>query len=334
MSELELFTISRAKTARGCMKEHLMKYDLGFRPVVEEGPFRFGTLTHRGLEGWYRAIKAGAPQDEWLGLALNDMQGEADPFDLVKAEVLLQGYHLRWQNESYEVLEVEAQFETPLINPETGSASRTWMLAGKIDAIVRCVKTGRILIIEHKTSSEDIRPGSPYWRRLQLDGQVSVYFDGSASLGFNAHACLYDVIGKPGQKPLKATPVEERKYTKPTKTEPSRLYANQRAEDETPEEYRARLIEAIAADPAGYYQRCEVVRLENELEEARYDIWQTAQAVQRARLIGKAPRNPDHCQRFGRLCGFFDVCCGVASLEDPALFKKLDSPHPELTEAA
>lgn len=335
MSDLEILSNSRMKTARGCMREHLFQYDLAFRPVKEDAVLRFGTLAHRGEEAWWNAIKAGAPQDEWLALAILAMAGEADPFERVKAEELVRGYHIRWKDEPFEVLVVEERFETALINPATGAASRTWRLAGKLDVVARDLRTGRIHLIEHKTSSEDIRPGSAYWNRLRMDGQVSVYFDGAAALGFEVVSCLYDVLGKPALKPLKATPVDQRKYTQPTKKEPiPRLYANQRDHDETPEEYRARIIEDIAADPASFYQRCEVVRLESELEEARYDTWQTAQAIQASRIAKRAPRNPDHCHRFGRLCPFFDVCTGAANLEDESRFTKLNDPNPELQEAA
>lgn len=331
---LELLTNSRMKTARGCMREHLMKYDLGYRPIEDVLALRFGTLVHKGLEAWWKAKKDGLAQELWLELALAAMMGEADPFDLVKAEALLRGYHYRWKDEPYEVLAVEVKFELPLINPATGAASRTWRLAGKIDVVVRDLRDGLIRTVEHKTSSEDITQGSAYWRCLRMDGQVSVYFDGAAALGYEVAACLYDVLGKPGQKPLKATPIEDRKYTKVTAKEPvSRLYANQREFDETPEDYRIRLIESIAEAPDAYYQRGDVVRLETELEEARYDIWQTAQAVQASRLSKRAPRNPDHCRRFGRMCAFFDVCCGAASLEDESKFNRLSDPHVELQEA-
>ena len=36
-------------------------------------------------------------------------------------------------------------------------------------------------------------------------------FDGAAALGHDVAGCLYDVICKPGLRPLKATPVEARK---------------------------------------------------------------------------------------------------------------------------
>lgn len=323
---MELLTNSRTKTARACMRLHWLRYDLGWTSVVEAAALRFGDLFHRGLAAW------------WIGTyrldeALGAMQGEADPFERAKAEALMIGYDARWSGDfSWETLAVEQEFNTLLRNPETGRASKTWTLGGKLDLVVR--SSGRVLGGEHKTASDDITPGSPYWLRLRMDSQISIYYDGAAALGYHVEGFLYDVIGKPALRPLKATPMDARKYTKATKTEPSRLYANQRETDETPEEYRDRILADIAANPNSYYQRGEVVRLESELAEARADLWQTAQAIQTARRTGQYPRNPDACVRYGRTCEFFEVCTGQASLEDATRFRRLESVHPELSVVA
>jgi hypothetical protein len=233
----------------------------------------------------------------------------ADPFDLARAEAMLCGYDARWGDERYEVLAVEAEFRAPLVNPETGAASRTWQRGGKIDAIVRD-SANRILVVEHKTSTEDIAPGSPYWRKLRMDGQVSGYFLGADALGLKAEACLYDVLGKPKLRPY----------------EPSK----KRATAETPEEFRARCIDAICAEPDAYFRRGEVVRLEAEAEEALFDDWQTAQQMREAERLRRFPRNPDACMKWGRACDFFDVCAGEASLEDASRFRRSDHVSPEL----
>ncbi len=318
-----LLTNSRLKTARRCQREHLLQYELGYRPVIDAEALRFGSLFHAALEAWTLAIQQG--RDPLLTALTVLAASEADPFDRVKAECLISGYHFRWQNEPYDVLAVEKEFETELRNPETSQASRTWRLGGKVDAIVRNRADGRVFLMEHKTSAEDITQGSEYWRRLRMDGQISIYFDGAKSLGFDVSACLYDVIGKPGLRPLKATPMESRKFKAN-----GELYANQRANDETPEEYRARLLEAIAENPAKYYQRGEVVRLEAEMDESHFDIWQTAKQIREAELAHRAPRNPDACMRFGRLCPFFSVCSGEGSLDNPAHFTRNSNVHPEL----
>jgi hypothetical protein len=324
---MRILTNSRLKTARSCQREHLFRYELGYRPVEDAHALRFGSLVHLGLEALFLAVMAGLPVQAWLEAALAAVQAEADLFDRVKAEEILRGYFYRWKDEPYEVLAVEAKFELPLINPATGAPSRTWRLSGKLDLVVRDLRDGLVRIMEHKTSSEDVTPGSIYWKRLRMDGQVSVYYDGAASLGHEVTGCVYDVLAKPGIRPLKATPQGSRKYKAN-----GELYANQREQDETPEEFRIRLVEAISENPAAYYQRGDVVRLESEMEEARFDSWQTAQQIQEALRLGRSPRNPDACVRFGRTCPFFAVCAGDAQLEDESLFPRLDDVHPELSE--
>ena len=134
------------------------------------------------------------------------------------------------------------------------------------------------------------------------------------------------MLGKVGLKPLKATPPEARKYKKD-----GELYASQRDMDETPEEYRERVRNDIAEAPTAYYQRGEVVRLESEMEEHRFDIWQMGEVIHESERTGKAPRNPDACVRYGSTCAFFGVCSGEASLDDPALFRRSARVHPELS---
>jgi hypothetical protein len=251
-----------------------------------------------------------------------------DPYDLAKATAMLVGYDLRWGAEKYETIAVEAQFDAPLINPASGKPSKTFRLGGKLDVLVRDERSD-VAIVEHKTASGDAGPGSDYVARLRIDGQVSVYFQGAQALGHPASRCIYDVLHKPAQRPLKATPVEARKYTKDGK-----LYAAQRDRDETPDEYRARVAEAISASPDTYYQRADVVRLENELAEGAADIWDQAVQIREAARSGRWPRNPDSCVRYGRTCEFFGVCTGVASLNDPSLFRHSDEAHGELVGAS
>lgn len=166
MSDLELLTSSRAKVARACQRLHHLEFDLGYRPVTVDELLRFGQLGHLGLEAWWLA-----PPGKRLEAALLAVQGEADPYDRVKAEVLLAGYDARWGSEQLEPLAVESEFRAPLINPATNAASRTWQLAGKFDVVVK-LPDGRVMILDHKFTSEDVGPGSNYLSRLRLDGQI------------------------------------------------------------------------------------------------------------------------------------------------------------------
>lgn len=337
---LPIITNSEQKTFRRCAREHHYGYELGIRPIDEAEALRFGSLVHVGLEAWWRALyalqQADAAGDSEAHLptpleaAIDAMAPEAaDEYDMARAGVMMQGYDARWSDDEYEVLEIEVEFRAPLLNPATNAASRTFELAGKLDAIVRRRRDGMILIVEHKTSSEDIGVGSQYWARLQIDSQISIYFAGARSLGYDPGGCLYDVLAKPGLKPLRATPEESRKYTKR-----GDLYANQRAEDETPNEYRERLVAKVIEDPDRFYQRGEVVRLESEEREAAFDVWQTARSMREAQLARRYPRNPESCVRYGRVCSYFGVCTGVSSLEDAGRFERVENVHQELSVSA
>lgn len=322
---LPVVTNSELRTYRRCATEHYYAYQLGFRPLGGEAePLRFGSLFHTGLEAWWRAYRE---PDTQLAAALEAIRPLAlDDFDLVRAGVLLQAYDARWHGAlDVEILGVELEFRAPLLNPNTTGESRTFQLGGKLDALVLNRNDGRVYMVEHKTTSENIEPGSTYWQRLELDAQVSTYWAGARALGVELSGCLYDVIGKPRHAPLKATPEDQRKYTKQ-----GHLYANQRGADETPDEYRMRLTAAIMAEPERFFARGFVVRLPTEEKAAAHDTWQAARQLRDDMTTGMHSRNTASCERYGRMCSFFDVCTRKAAIDDWTRFERVANVHPEL----
>lgn len=281
-------------------------------------------MFHAALEQWWLAYQLVG--EERLAVAIGALEahisdGGVDEEELVIAMELLRGYHLRWHDEPLVTELAEHEFDMPIVNPETGRSSRTYELRGKIDAKVLDTRDSRRYLVEHKTTTSDIDEGSPYWRRLRMDGQVSVYYAAFPEVA----GCIYDVIRRPTHRRYKATPVESRKYT--TK---GQLYANQRAEDETLEAFAARLRDIIAADPDSFYKRGVVVRLDSEIREHQFDVWQQSSLMREMANDGVYPRNPDACTQYGRTCDYFDVCTGVASIDDERLFQIRDA-HPELS---
>jgi hypothetical protein len=231
---------------------------------------------------------------------------------------------------TYKVLAVEKEFSHKVINPATSRACVGLEVNGKMDAIVEKNENEGVFenkkwFIEHKSSSEDLSPGSTYWNRLRMDPQVSIYYGGMESLGYTPEGCIYDVIGKLGQRPYKATPMEARKYKKD-----GTLYANQRESDETLEEFEARMTELVAADPNAYYGRAEVVRTKQEIEESMRDVHAVATMMRDEERLERAPRNPDACFLYNRQCEFYGVCAGYETLEDETKYEKLETMHPEL----
>jgi PD-(D/E)XK nuclease superfamily len=270
----------------------------------------------------------------------------SDPFELARAEEMMRGYSARWCDEPLTVLAVEAEFVADLLNPDTGSPSRTFQLGGKIDVIV-ADEAGRVLNVEHKTSSEDVSAGSAYWKRLRLNGQISTYMVGARSLGFEPVETLYDVLAKPGQRPASVPVIDEwgmkivhdaqglRVKTKDGKkwreTGDSKEGYVLQTRPETVDEYRLRVREAICKDPDKYFVRGTVVRLQDEEREASFDAWQTAANIREGRRLNRHPRNPDSCLRYGAPCSMFEVCTGETSLEDLTRYRRVENVHEELS---
>lgn len=362
---LPILTVSSTKLFRRCAREYQFRIERGLVPTgARAHALRFGAAIHKALETWW--------VEKSLARALQALDALEDPFDLARARAMIEGYHVRWIDAELETIAVELPFQVPLRNPVTGYSSRTWELAGKIDAIARDAR-GRVYVVEHKSTSEDLGPGTTYWERLQLDSQVSTYLAAAEAIGYPVEGCLYDVIGKPRSKPLEATPEADRKYTLPrfkqcpecrkknadppphpiklkdgavvfcepdpdgprrVQTDPGgKLYATQRDASETASDYHDRIIADIADNPLRYYARGTVVRLEDEELDAAHDTWAIARAIRDSQLANRWPRNPDACARFGRLCDYWPICTRTADPDDTNAFE-FKPPHTELTEEA
>lgn len=346
MPDIRLLTNSMRRCFYDCPRKYNLSNVQLYRPVVGSEALRFGSAFHACLEAYWN----GAGLCGMIDAVPREIEGvEVDPFTRETLLVLAAAYFSRWSEsdaETFEMLGAEKYFEAPLMNPETRAPSRTWKLAGKIDAVAREKATGRVIIVEHKTSGVDIGPDSDYWLKLQMDGQVSGYYVGAASLGLEVQDCLYDVIRKPTIKPGMVPQLDdaglkivvdsatgERVYKKDGSP---RLSAGDGMEllkrEETPAEWSDRLAADVAANPDKYFARTMVARSEDDLVEYLFDMWAVGRTIADSEKAGRFPRNPAACDRYGK-CEFFNVCAGCASLHDETLFKQISTPNPELKEA-
>lgn len=197
----KLYTSSRIRVWRECHRKAFFKYTLLIR-TPQTPQMAFGTWLHVALEHWYRAWELG-DLDGRLPVAFKAIDAiECDDVERAKLRALVAAYHARWHAEPWEVLGVEVEFRYYLGDIQLG---------GKIDAIVRETTTGRILLIEHKSTRTDASPGSVYWDRLAVDTQVSVYIDGAKyGLGYDVAGCVYDVLKVPQHEPQAGVRDEER----------------------------------------------------------------------------------------------------------------------------
>lgn len=318
---LPLLTHSEIQTFQRCPREHHFSYRLLRRPKRVSHALMFGSAFDKLLQEWW---KAGPLHGR--NVVMETLEAlEIDPFDKAKLRALLLGYDARWANEPLEVLKVQPVFRLPIFNPETNRKSKDFDLGGRLDVLVKDIRTGEIIILETKTTSLDIASESSYWHTIAaIDPQISTYYKGARALGYEAQRCTYDVIRKPQLVPLKATPEDKRQYKKGTTI----LYANQRAEDETPDEYFERIALDILESPEKYFAREPIVRLEQDEAAHSADLWMTAKQIKENEIKKRAPKHPGACRRFGSFCPFMPVCSGLLSIES---YDVVEERHGELT---
>jgi PD-(D/E)XK nuclease superfamily len=167
---------------------------------------------------------------------------------------------------------------------------------GKADLIV--VRKGVRILIEHKTTSEKIVGWGAYWQRLVMDSQLAIY-----AKALNCTQIYYDVIAKLQIRTKK---------------------------DETPADFLARCIETTKAEHDEYYQFREIVRTDEEAQNAWNDVEQRAIMLAHNRSLDIWPRISTACRSIYGTCPYLEVCAGMAKIDDDNLFRTKEGAHEEL----
>jgi RecB family exonuclease len=347
------------QTFRTCPRRHYFMYEQGLRRDRDATALRIGGIVHKALERLWND-RASDP----LGDALKEVYDNYATYPLwVTTEesqreweyeretvsALVSGYWERWRKEMPESVGIEHAFDAPIRNPETGASSRTFRLAGKIDALAR-LAGGRLAVVEHKTTGEDISAESDYWRRLRIDPQISGYVLGARERGFDVQTVLYDVLRKPSIRPEQVTMVDKDGFKIVVDAAGERVYLTNKSGEKTkpresgdpekgytlckrpmtPEEWWQKLSADIAARPDFYFQRREIARMDSDMQDYAAELWQTAELVREAKTKERWVRNTSACLSMSR-CEFLDIChLGLEVSEVPEGFMRVSHVHPEL----
>ena len=266
---------------------------------------------------------------------------------MAKGEALFAGWteSIAPMLEDHDILEVESEFTYPLLNPETEAPSRTFVEAGKIDGLLRHKTSGRLILLEHKTTGDSLEAESDYWPKLTMDSQISSYILGLHHRGFEVNAVLYDVVRKPLHRPANIPLLDETGCKIVHDSEGNRVLRTKdgkkwresadaasgytlQTREETPQEYHDRVLAEMRENPAKYFVQREIPRLDSDLLEYMQDAWAVSQQILYFRKAKLWPRNPSACTAFGK-CEFFDLCAGRASV-DGIRFRQKEKAHVEL----
>lgn len=221
---------SKFDTLRTCPRLYYFQHVLFLERAKAEGARRFGDLFHIGLEAWWKVAGQGdAPWAPPIDVALVEASRamnlsakhvQTDAYEVARAEAMLVGYHARWFELEYDLLEgqrggvaVESWFSIDLRDVD-GHVVPGWRINGKKDGIARFGNVPRV--IEHKSTSAALDVASRYWEDVALAMQPSIYLDAASTyLSEPVDGVLWDVARKPDiNGPQMATPEDQREYTK------------------------------------------------------------------------------------------------------------------------
>ena len=252
---MQLLTASRMTSLLTCPRQHYWRYEVGLQATADGAALRFGSAWHRAMEARWR----GAEFDVALAAAI-PAGCDLDETQAATLSGLLAGYWAMHPFGDCNVRELHPEIEFCL--PLAGS--RTFQCAGKIDGL-GVLHDGRLVLIEHKTTSDDLAPDSDYWLRLRANGQIMQYVLAARALGWQIEIILYDVTRKPAIRPKQG---------------------------ETPEAFGERLAADTQARPAFYFARREVPVLDQDLEEFQVQRLELARQILSLRRAEKRLRSP------------------------------------------
>jgi hypothetical protein len=195
---------------------------------------------------------------------------------------MMTAYAARYPLEDFEVVALEKAFDGPIINPATGAASRSFVLAGKVDGIVRIGDEDYIL--EHKTAAQI---GADYLERLWTDFQITIYSHyAETTLGIPIAGVIYNVLAK--ARVQQGAGETEQEYEARcadliAKSKTGKTSAKRKV-PESDEEFQARLS-AKYSEPEMFHR--EVLYLSRDrVDLLQAELWQLTQAFLDARRRG------------------------------------------------
>ncbi len=252
----------------------------------------------------------------------------ADDQAVMRAKLrgLMRAYAARWAADNFGVIEIETLATSDLYNPATSAKSRSFTVAGKKDVLL--VENGRLWLMDHKTTSQDIEdPNCAYRRQLIVEGQHNHYGLLEHLNGKRIDGSIWDVTRKPSISPRQLTKAEQAQVAA---TGTWFTDIAKPCDRETPAMYEARVAhDAAVIRPGWYFQRWRIARLDSALIEYAGELWQHGQDILAARRQNVWVRNSGACLEYGSACKFLGICSGYDD-PDSQNWQRADWVHPEL----
>jgi len=146
---------------------------------------------------------------------------------------------------------------------------------------------------------------------------------------------MWDAIRKPDIRPKKLTKAEQKAvtsigtYFSREVSEETKQYVIAKGAENN-ELFEFRLAHDCQDRPHRYFQRREVLRLEQEMFEYANELWDLALEVRLCRQKGRHLRNSGACLTYGTPCTYLGICSGYDQPESDK-WRRRKSVHEELS---
>lgn len=320
-------TYSMWSLFRNCRKAVDWRYLQNLTPIERDRNLHFGSLVHECLEMWHRDRNLANVLDHIDRRCAGRAQDEDQRRDWHYATAMMKGYAERYAGEEFEVIALEETFTNmPIVNPGTGATSRSFVLAGKVDGIVRI--DGDYYLLEHKTAAQ---LGSDYLERLWTDFQITLYaWYLEQRFGFQITGILYNILVKTRLQQSHGeteAEFEARRAELLAKSKTGKTTAKRKL-PETDEEFQQRLAEKYA-EP-GMFHRERLYLSRDRFAILQAELWELTQSFLDARRRGAFYQNTSFCFNYQRPCSYFALCRSNGNPNVMENFYQRVEPHEEL----
>jgi hypothetical protein len=297
-------TYSMWSLFRNCRKAVDWRYLQHLVPLQRDRNLHFGSIIHECLEAWHQRRDLEEVLATINRLCANRLQDENQRRDWHLAIAMMRAYAVRYATDDFEIIALEKAFDGPIVNPATGAASRSFLLAGKVDGIIRI--GGEYFILEHKTASQ---VDGDYLEKLWTDFQITIYAHYIEQvMSIPITGIFYNVLVKAKLQQGKGETEEEfqaRRAELLARSKTGKTTARRKL-PESDEEYQLRLTEKYA-DPEMFHR--EMLYLSRDrFDILRAELWELTQAFLEARRRGIFYQNTAFCFNYQRPCPYFALC--------------------------
>ena len=304
MATRAISTYSMWSLFKNCRKACEWRYLHELVPLEKDRNLALGTVVHQSLEVWHSTRNLDAVLDTVDRAYPNRGQDADQKREWHLATAMMKGYAARYATEEFEVVALEKTFEGKIVNPATGASSRSFILAGKVDGVVRIGDEHYLL--EHKTASQ---VDGDYLERLWTDFQIVLYSRYvEQTLGTPLAGVLYNVLVKARLTQSRGeteSEYEARRATLIAKSKTGKTSAKRRL-PESDEAFQERLAVKYAEPEMFHRERLYLSR--DRFEELQAQLWELTQAYLDARRRGVFYQNTAFCFHYRRPCAYLPLC--------------------------